>query len=116
MFFSHATNHSRGVLILISDKSRFDLKNTKSDSDDRYVLIDALIQDSPFSLLYIYAPNTTAEQCCFFQGFCELCRDEIDRSFSSQLIIGGDFNVHLDAELDNYGGRVDRKDSKSKEE
>ena len=42
--------------------------------------------------------------------------DEIDRLFSSQLIIGGDFNVHLDAELDNYGGRVERKDSKSNEE
>ena len=37
--------------------------------------------------------------------------DEIDRSFSCQLIIAGDFNVHLDAELDNYGGRVDKKDS-----
>ncbi|KAL9978190.1 hypothetical protein ACROYT_G015684 [Oculina patagonica] len=27
------------------------------------------------------------------------------------LIIGGDFNVHLDAELDNEGGRVEKKDS-----
>ena len=71
MFFSHATNHGRGALISISDKLQFDLKNTKSDSDGRCVLIDALIQDSPFSLLYIYAPNTTAEQCSFFQGFCQ---------------------------------------------
>ncbi|KAL9964620.1 hypothetical protein ACROYT_G028283 [Oculina patagonica] len=29
----------------------------------------------------------------------------------SQLIIGGDFNVHLDAEMDNEGGRVEKKDS-----
>ena len=48
MFYSHGTNHSRGVLILISDKLQFELKHVKSDSDSRYVLIDALIQDSFF--------------------------------------------------------------------
>ena len=44
MYFSHGTNHSRGVLILINDKLQFEMKNTQSDSDGRYVLIDALIQ------------------------------------------------------------------------
>ena len=37
--------------------------------------------------------------------------DETDLNSSSQLIIGGDFNVHLDAEMDNEGGRVEKKDS-----
>ena len=59
MFYSHGTNHSRGVLILISDKLQFELKHIKSDTDGRYVLIDALIQDSPFLLLNIYSPNKT---------------------------------------------------------
>ena len=37
--------------------------------------------------------------------------DETDGTFSSQLTIGGDFNAHLHEELDNYGGRVEKKDS-----
>ena len=37
--------------------------------------------------------------------------DKSDLNPSSQLIIGGDFNVHLDAEMDNGGGRVEKKDS-----
>ena len=106
MFFSHGTNHSRGVLILISDKLQFQLKNTRSDSDGRYVLTDALIQDSPFSLLNIYAPNITSQQCSFSTMLSIL--DDIDSTFSSQLIIGGDFNAHLDAELDRCGGRVEK--------
>ena len=48
MFYSHGTSHSRGVLILISDKLQFELKYVRSDTDGRYVLIDALIQDSSF--------------------------------------------------------------------
>ena len=108
--FSHGTNHSRGILILINDKLQFEMKNTQSDSDGRYVLIDALIQDSPFLLLNIYAPNITSEQCSFFSRILSTL-DETDGTFSSQLIIGGDFNAHLHEELDNYGGRVEKKDS-----
>ena len=44
----HGTNHSRDVLILISDKLQFESKHVKSDTDGRYVFIDALIQDSLF--------------------------------------------------------------------
>ena len=53
MYYSHGTNHSKGVLILISDKLQFELKSITEDNDGRYVLIDALIQDSPFLLEYI---------------------------------------------------------------
>ena len=37
--------------------------------------------------------------------------DEVDSVPSGQLIIGGDFNVHLEAELDSIGGRKENKDS-----
>ena len=66
-FFSHGTNHSRGILILIKDQLDFRLQSLKVDSQGRYVLLEALIQDSPFALLNIYAPNKCAEQCDFFQ-------------------------------------------------
>ena len=110
MFYSHGTNHSRGVLILISDKLQFESKHVKSDTDGRYVFIDALIQDSPFLLLNIYSPNKISDQCSFFSRVLSTL-DEADSVLSGQLIIGGDFNAHVDAEMDSIGGRKEEKDS-----
>ena len=110
IFYSHGTNHSKGVMILVSDKLQFELKFEVQDKDGRYILIDAIIQDSPFLLLNIYAPNNTAEQCTFFSGILNTL-EEATHDLSRQLIIGGDFNAHLDPELDSAGGKTIRKDS-----
>ena len=69
MFFSHGTDHSRGVLTLVKDRLDFALQSLKVDSQGQYVLLEAFIQDSPFALLNIYAPNKCAEQCDFFSKF-----------------------------------------------
>ena len=107
-FYSHGTNHSKGVSILISDKLQFGSKHVKSDTDGRYVFIDASIQHSPFLLLNIYSPNKTPDQCSFFSRVLSTL-DEVDSVPSDQLIIGGDFNAHLDAEMDSIGGRKGKK-------
>ena len=100
MFLSHGTNHSKGVAILISDKLDIGAKSVIYNPDGRYALIDAMIQDSPFLPLNIYAPNDTSEQCTFFPNILEVL-DDYNFDSSSQLIIGGHFNVHLNAVLDN---------------
>ena len=75
---------------MVSDKLQFELKSVSQDSDGRSVLIDALIQESPFLLLNIYSPNKTSEQCTFFANILSVL-DKTDLNSSSQLIIGGDF-------------------------
>ena len=40
MFFSHGTNHSRGVLILVKDRLDFKLQSVKVDSEGRYILLE----------------------------------------------------------------------------
>ena len=50
MFFSHGTGHSKGVLILVKDQLDFKLQSIKVDSQSRYILLEAIIQDSPFLL------------------------------------------------------------------
>ena len=109
-FYSHGTNHSKGVMILVSDRLQFELKSEVQDKGGRYILIDTLVQDSPFLFLNIYAPNNTAEQCTFFSDILHTLEDKNYDSIS-QLIIGGDFNAHLDPELDNAGGKTNKKDS-----
>ena len=67
MFLSQGTNHSKGVAILISDRLDFEEQSVIYNPDSRYVLTDAMIEDSPFLLLNIYAPNDTSERCTFFR-------------------------------------------------
>ena len=45
-FFSHAANQSRGVLILVKDQLDCRLQSLKVDSQSRYVLLEALIQET----------------------------------------------------------------------
>ena len=68
-FFSHGTNHSRGVLILVKDQLDFKLQSFKVDSQGRYVLLETLIQHFQFALLNIYASNKCADlNVIFGQG------------------------------------------------
>ena len=109
-FFSHGTNHSRGVLILVKDQLDFRLQSLKVDSQGRYVLLEALIQDSPFALLNIYAPNKCAEQCDFFNKISEELKSSLTLADSS-FVIGGDFNVIFDHDLDGSGDIKKTKES-----
>ena len=65
MFYSHGSNHSRGVLVLGNEQLQFELKNTVIDDKGRYLLLEATIQDSPFLLLNLYAPTKLNEQAAF---------------------------------------------------
>ena len=62
MIYSHGTNHSRGVLVLISDQLQCELKTVKCDENGRFVFIEALIQESPYLLLNLYAPTKQNKQ------------------------------------------------------
>ena len=110
MFFSHGTGHSKGVLILVKDQLDFKLQLIKVDSQGRYILLEAIIQDSPFLLLNIYAPNKCSEQCDFFKTISEQLNSTFTLSDFS-VIIGGDFNVIFDQKLDGSGGLKKTKDS-----
>ena len=110
MFFSHGTGHSKGVLILVRDHLDFKLQSVKVDSQGRYILLEATIQDSPFLLLNIYAPNKCSEQCDFFKTISEVLKSSFTISDYS-VIVGGDFNVIFDQELDGSGGLKKTKDS-----
>ena len=110
MFFLHGICRSKGVLILVRDHLDFKLQSVKVDSQGRYILLEAAIQDSPFLLLNIYAPNKFFEQCDFFKTISEVLKSLFTIS-DYPVIIDGDFNVIFDQELDGSGGLKKTKDS-----
>ena len=69
-----------------------------------------LVQDQKFIFLNIYAPNKTPEKTVFFDQI----KHQLDNAVSnddSKIILGGDFNVVLDPNLDGQGGRPSLKES-----
>ena len=110
MSFSHGSSHSWGALVLIRDNLDFKIHSTKVDSQGRYIFLEAYIQDSPYFLLNIYAPDKCSEQFLFFKDVSDILkgvRVEQDHPF----IVGGDFNIILGHVLDGQGGNSKRKDS-----
>ena len=94
MFFSHGTCHSKGVLVLVKGNLNFNLQTVKTDPEGRYIMLDAIIQDSRYCLLNIYAPNKCAAQIHFFQNISEEIKT-LTAECNSPTIVGGDFNVLL---------------------
>ncbi len=112
MFFSHGSQHGKGVLILIKNSLEFELKSVRQDSQGRFIILDALVQDQKFLFENIYAPNKTSEQNLFYN-----IKDELDDTCIDEdcRIIVGDFNVIMDPKLDGYGGNPKLKESVKRE-
>ena len=108
MIYSHGSNHSRGVLVLIHQQLQFELKNSIIDDKGRFILLEVLVQESPFVLLNLYAPTKLGDQSVFFHEILSVLQTA---NFNSEcrITMGGDFNVHLDAVLDNSGGKSEIK-------
>ena len=112
MLFAHGTctNHSIGVLILFNNELHFEIKSEYIDTQGRYILVKAIIWDSPFLLFNLYAPAKSREQCKFFDDV-KSALDELDLDPDCEIIISGNFNSHLNPTLDNLGGRNETKPS-----
>ena len=101
LFFAHGSKHSKGVLILVKENLNFELLSCKLDSQGRFIILKANVQDHPFYLVNIYTPNKTKEQCAFFQEIQNEL-EKLDTELAGNTIIGGDFNVILNPEVDGF--------------
>ena len=54
----------------------FKVKSSRVDVEGRYLMLGVTIQDKPFLLINIYAPNKSAKQSSFFQALCDFISDE----------------------------------------
>ena len=57
----------------------------------RFIILEAVVQDTPFLFVNIYTPNKIHEQEAFFQNI-ERNLDSYDFDPNSKVVIGGDFN------------------------
>ena len=100
IIFSHVSNRSRGVCILIDPSENIKSEHSFKDSNGRIVLTTIEFNGFKLSLCNIYAHNNLTEQIVFIQ---ELNGFLMDKSEITSLIVGGDWNCTL-AKMDKSGG------------
>ena len=69
ILFSHGSEHSKGVSILVNPNSTFQLSTVEIDSHGRYIIAKLQIEETIFFLVNIYAPNDHREQEQFIRTF-----------------------------------------------
>ena len=103
VIYNHGSNHSRGVAVLLSNKTNFKITNMESDNSGRIILMQGTIDEEEVNLVNIYAPTAENAKVAFFirlRQFLRSCKLDVD----SKIIIGGDFNTVLGTN-DKKGGR-----------
>lgn len=90
MFLCHGNRQSRGVAILVSEKSGLDVKNMSKDIEGRWIKGEINRDKTMLSVASVYAPNEQYARSYF-------CDDVSDRiTGDHNWIIGGDFNCNID--------------------
>ena len=100
IFFSHGTNHSKGVCTLINPSVNFKIDYSYANTSGRIILVTIVLGSQKVSLCNIYAPNNQSNQLEFMQ---ELNNCIIDKTELTTLIVGGDWNCTL-SRKDKIGG------------
>ena len=103
LLFSHGCCHSRGTLVLIKQGLDFEQKSVICDPNGLLIILEAVVQDTPALFFNIYAPNKIYEQEAFFKKI-ERKLENYDFDPNRKIIIGGDFNIFFDKDVDCLGG------------
>ena len=99
IIYSHGDSRSRGVAILIKNDLSHEVHSIKSDNKGRYIILDFSINQVRLTQATIYGPNSDDQD--FFNEFI----DSIESIPNDNRIIGGDWNVVLDLNMDKEGGQ-----------
>ena len=107
MFFSHGTNHSKGVMILINPSLECKIEKCITDKNGRLIILKLSFDEQSIVLVKIYAPNDVQQQLKFFSTLNQLLQEFAEE----KILIAGDFNCALSPK-DKIGGKsVTRKAS-----
>ena len=95
-YFSSFNSQSRGVVTFINNTFDFKLNNVDRDHNGNFLLLNCKICDRDVTLINIYGPNRDTP------GFYEDIKEKMLKYENSFFILGGDFNMVLNPEIDSY--------------
>ena len=86
-------------MVLVRGDLEFKLISMKTDNEGRYISLEAEVQGLNFLFLNVYVPNKVQEQCRFIENLNWII-DDVPRDKELKLVVGEDFNVALESDLD----------------
>ena len=95
---SYGTNLARGVSVLFKKGLNYEVHNVITDEEGHYILLYSTLNKRKVLIGNVYAPNT--DDPVFFRNLFK----DIERFTPQYTIIGGDFNLVLDLNVDKQGG------------
>ena len=108
IFMSHGSRASKGVAILLNVD--YKLIETYEDKDGRLLLVQIEYLGEILTLVNVYFPtkDKATEQLKLINSLTKILAKYEDTS----IILGGDFNLALDPDLDKQGGASVHEESK----
>ena len=101
IYYSHGSRESRGVMIMIKKNAPVVVKSNLSDLQGRLAVVNIMYEERNISIVNLYAPNKDSPE--FFLEVFEKISTTGEEN--KEFIIGGDFNLVLNIDLDKVGGR-----------
>ena len=95
----HETNKSRGLAILLKNNLNHDLIKTYQDPYGRFLFLEIKVKNSFLTIANIYGTNVD-DSDIFRNMFGKLNDNE------NEILVGGDFNVILNNDLDKDNGSL----------
>lgn len=102
IIFSHGKSNARGTCVLFKKSLDFSIQKQIIDGNGRFVLLFVSLNDIPYVLINIYAPNEESKAVDFFRKLKSVMNAENVDS-TAKIIMGGDFNCALNPILDRRG-------------
>ena len=97
-------------MILVRSDLDFSIRSVNLDSEGRSIITEADIQGSLFLFVNIYAPYKVQDRCQFFDNLNKKIEDFVVNE-EHRIILGGDFNVTFDSDVDCSGSKPFKTDS-----
>ena len=104
-YASSGTSNSRGVAILFNPYSRIEVTHSFHDHEGRYIMVNAKVENSEYTFCNVYAPN---EDC---PDYFEKLFKVLDKQSRENVIIGGDFNLTLQNNIDRLDSQCNNNKS-----
>ena len=90
IYFSHGTQASKGIALLIKKDFVHSISNVKIDEDGRFIVVDLTLNQEVISVLALYANEDNPN---FFMKLASLMRER-----SEHKIVLGDYNLTLNVQ------------------
>ena len=103
LFFIHGTSNSTGVLVGFREGLYYSVNKEVKDNNGRILILDVEIQGKPYLIINLYADNDQAGQLVTLAKL-ESLLESFDINEERKIILGADFNIIFDTQLDADGG------------